>query len=188
MKERAIQLYRVMQNDLAECVSRKLLPITELECCFQVCSNYWEKIKHKVIAHSFSSEMDEILFFKMMKPLFTSEIEYYGLLCHAQLFKDSTTDIEDLRQFWLREIMRLEKFINENCSFYNYYKNGNDENDISWFTRANNDGSNFLKAKSHDLDSGAATSHDYLISTLLALEKYNKYAEEEYKLMLIKHG
>ncbi len=161
----------MMQDDLASCAGKKLPAITELECCFQICSNYWEKIKCEVIDHAFVSDKDEILFFKTVKPLFTCEIEYYGLLCHAQLFKDGITDIEALKKIWLREIMRLDKFINENCSFYNYYKNGNDENDISWFTRANNEGSNFLKAKSHDLDSGATTSHDYLVSTLLALEK-----------------
>jgi hypothetical protein len=78
----------------------------------------------------------------------------------------------------MRESSRLEKFIKKNKMFYDYYKKGSREKDEEYFTRPNNDLSNFLEAKAIDLDSRASTSHDHLVTTIMALERYCEFAKE----------
>lgn len=181
MKEICKQLYQTMVQDLEFCKKKVLDLHKEIECCFAICNNYWSVVKDKVARYEFVNVSDEIEFFKMLKPLFTSQIEYYGLVSFAELTESKITDPVELRRFWMRELLRREKFINKNKAFCDYYKNGNTENDEEYFTRANNDLSNFLEAKAHDLDSKASTSHDYLVATILALEKYSEYVSKKLK-------
>ena len=52
----------------------------EIECCFHICNNYWGQVRERLIHYEFNTRHDEIEFFKIIKPLFTSQIEYYGLI------------------------------------------------------------------------------------------------------------
>ena len=172
MINEAKELYLAFGIAIESCKKDKPSAIAVIECCFEVAGQYWQKLKHRLVGYHFPSEAEEIYFFKTVKPLFTSAIEYYGLLAHSQLFKDSGPDGDSLKKFYCREIQRLDKFKEANHDFYVYYTSGANHNDAAWFTRANNDGGNFLKAKPHDLDCNSATRYDYLVSTLIALEKY----------------
>lgn len=168
-----------MLRELEHCKREEIGRGTELECCFNICNKYWAMLKHDVANYKFEREDQEIEFFKTIKPLFTSELEYCGLRSYAELFKESTNDPVILKQFWLKEAMRHAKFIEDNSEFYQYYKNGNKENDETWFIRDHSDLSNFLSARPYDLDERAATSHDYLVARIIALKKYAEYVERE---------
>jgi len=179
MNRKAEQLYQTMLTDLLYCQQKGMSHQEEIDCCFQISNKYWAVLKNEVGNYEFEFVIDEIHFFKKIKPLFIAQIEYYGYLQHAQSFKESTNDSVTLQEFWKRESNRLKKFIRKNEAVYNYYKNEETENDESWFVRANNDLSNFLSASSYDLDANANTSHDHLISKIIALEKYDEYVKKE---------
>ena len=175
MIEEGNELYASLEAAIEACSTQIGPPIAVIECCFQAASHYWDLLKIRLNGYAFPSEAAEIFFFRNIKPLFTSAIEYYGLLAYAQLFKDSEADAAVLQKFFCRERQRLDKFAAANHDFYQYYKSGATDFDDLWFVRANNDGGNFVKAKPHDIDSAAATRYDYLISSILALEKYVDY-------------
>jgi hypothetical protein len=179
MKNTGEQLYQTMMVDILHCRQKSLDTNTETECCFQISNNYWAKLRREISKFDFTDSQDEIFFFKHIKPLFTSEIEYYGLLHHAQLFKSGTNDPGKLQEFWKRESKRLMRFRDENEDFYNYYKRGDTDYDETWFLRSNSDLSNFLTAASYDLDVKANTSHDWMIARIMALEKYDVYVRKE---------
>lgn len=151
----------------------------ELDCCFQICTSYWAIVKDRVASCDFETINEEIYFFKKIKPLFTSEIEYYGFVSFAEITKEKEADPVELQRFWSNETLRMEKFIKANQDFYEYYKSGKSDKDAIFFTRENSDLSNFLKAKPYDLETNATTSHDYLVSGILALEKYQNYLQKE---------
>jgi hypothetical protein len=179
MNKKAEQLYQSMLTDLLYCQQKGMNQQKEIECCFQISNKYWALLKNEVANYVFKNAADEIEFFKRLKPSFISEIEYYSLLYHAQLFKESTNELCKQEQFWKREAERLEKFKKENRDFYRYYKKGDTKNDKKWFLRANNDLSNFRMANAYDLDVNANTSHDYLVAKLIALKKYLDYVNKE---------
>ncbi len=124
MKEISNQLYQSMVQDCEYCRKKQLDVIRELECCFQICTRYWAILRERVAGYEFDSTDDEIFFFKNIKPLFTSEIEYFGFVSFAELSKGKETDIRELQKFWYNESLRLEKFIKVNEDFYGYYKSG----------------------------------------------------------------
>lgn len=174
-----------MQEDMEHCRRKELEWGVELECLFNICRRYWAMLQADVIGYEFEKMTEEIKFFKDIKPKFISEIIYCGLLSHAKLFKSSINDAEDLKKFWHAESLRLEKFRWENFIFYEYYKTGRTDKDWEWFTRENNDLRNFLSAGPYDLDEKASTSHDGLVSNLLAQERYVDYLKKEMKAL---HG
>lgn len=179
MRELCDHLYYSMMQDCEHCRKKQLYIMQELGCCFQICTRYWAIVRDHVAKYEFKNANEEIDFFRNIKPLFLSEIEYLGYVSFAELSKEKETDSNELEKFWNNEALRMEKFINANKSFYDYYKSGSSENDEIYFTRINSDLSNFLKAKPYDLDSNASTSHDYLVASILALEKYQTYLKQQ---------
>lgn len=164
MKQKAAQLFSLMQQELEDCSHGQEKTAACLECCFQVCNQYWEMLRRELEGYTFPDETEEVEFFKTIKPRFTSEKEYYSLRYHAQLFMDSIPDPVTLQAFWSREVMRLDKFVAEHASFYSYYKGGHTMNDRGWFVRQQN--------------CDAQSSHDHLASMLVALERYTEFGKE----------
>jgi hypothetical protein len=181
MKEKAKHLYQQLQQDLQHCEEKNVCGLARIECCYQTANKYWLLLRTDLMDHEFASIEEEIDFFKSIKPLFTSEIVYYSLVYHAELFQP--TKNSELRNLLLRERNRLSKFVWNNPDFYDYYKSGQNDKDEFYFTRANNDLSNIINAPIHDADSTTATSHDYLVAQIIALERYDKYLDEKLKVL-----
>ena len=183
MNQPAEQLFWEMRKDIEHCRKKDLGPLCELECCFQMAERYWAKLRQEVSSHEFSTVADEVEFFKTIKPKFTSEVDYYSLLYHAELFRRDVQDTVELTKFWTREKHRLKRFRLENEEFFDYYKAGRTDMDEEYFVRRNSDLSNFPKARVYDLEEKAATSHDPLVSMIIALERYIQFIEEEMKVL-----
>lgn len=186
MNEKAIHLYELLQTDLSLCRKKGMATLKEIECCFQMSMRYWAILKYDVICYEFTTRQEEIRFFKKIKPLFTGEIEYYSLLYHAELFRVDTVK-EDQLKFLERESRRLEKFIEENEDFYKDYKNGSQANDPCFFVRSPVATEEDRSAKTkYDREDRATSSHDRLVASLLALERYHDYVSSE--LAALNHG
>ena len=181
--QKSRHLYETMLVDMDYCRKKELGMQKEIECCFMIAEKYWSLLQEEVAKHEFKTAADEIIFFKTIKPLFTSEMEYYTLRYHAQLFKESMHDADMLKKFWLRESLRLERFYLENQEVYEYFKSGCTEMVEKFFTRANNDMSNALHANAYDVDCQVATSHDYMVARLAALERYQEYINDEIRMI-----
>lgn len=179
MMDECKALFHQLQEDLSHC-KNKLLPFEqEVECCFQVTERYWRRLQQNISKYVFRNSDEQIEFFRDWKPKFTSEIEYYNLLYHAILFRPR--DIIAAIRFWRREAGRLEKFKNENYEFYVYYKFGGVGKDDYYFLPENCDPQLVLEAKVYDADLDLLTNGDYLITSLLALERYSEYVQTKLK-------
>jgi hypothetical protein len=181
MKEQYSLLYEQMRQEINNCRQNDRWSESTIDCCFHTAAIYWIKLKNLIAGVQFPGIAEEIDFFKNIKPLFTSEIEYYSLVYMAKLFRPETPHAQEV--FWMREFLRLEKFTNENAEFYLYYKNGETFMDEEYFVRENSDLSNFQHAPPYDLDEKVATSHDYLIAKLKALEQYSEFVDQEMQIL-----
>jgi hypothetical protein len=151
-------LYDKMIRDMEGC--KKWRPDTkaEIECCFNAGRVHWGQIERKMIEYRFESKEEEIEFYKHVKPLFKSHIEFYNRVYHSELFKPVESPGE-MKEFWIREQQRLDKFILDNADFFAYYKSGRTDRDAAYF---------LLR---EDVDD--------LLVTLLALKKYSIYIQNE---------
>lgn len=165
MNVKALHLYELMQTDIALCKRKQLDELKEIECCFHIAERYWAMLLYDLLQYEFKNKAEEIRFFKKIKPLFTSESEYYSLRYHAELFREESATA-DQRFFLRREMRRLERFTRENLDFCQRYKNDCTEKDDEWFVRTCR-------------EERAAASHDQLAATLLALERYHEFLKIE---------
>jgi hypothetical protein len=166
MKEKWFTLYETMQREIEVCKKSDSDHKAEIECCFNIGLKYWSEIQMGIEAVQFDSTRDEIDYYKTVKPLFKSQIEYYNLIYQAELLRPK--ERSELKDFWLREQQRLDKFIQENRKFHAYYKSGASHLDEDYFL-----------ATGFTDDQGNPFYYDNLIALTLALERYMGYIEDE---------
>jgi hypothetical protein len=172
------KMYKMLRAELDERLAEGLCK-NSIEECFLIAGNYWSELRATIAEYKFKTEEEEILFFKTVKPLFTSELEYYSLLYHTLLF--CPFDPERQKQFWEREGKRLQDFKEQHEDFISYHKSGNTADDVMYYLRANDRHELDNEIESYDGDPMSRTSHDHLIAKLLALKRYNDYAQTKLK-------
>lgn len=168
---RSIQHYNTMMTDICLNKKKSLDKLSEIESCFQIATHYQNILMNELSHYQFDSQRDEIFFFKKIKPLFTGEIEFYGLYNYAEIFysKASENEDEDIERFYKKEIQRMEKFEKEHGQFYSYIKSDRTEMDAEWFTGLENDKTSSL--------------YDELMGTYFAIEKYVETITDKMKLI-----
>lgn len=178
------RLYQSMQEELGECRKLALPSLVEIENCHAITFDYWNLLRQKLAGYIFHDAVEEISFYKAWKPKFVSEIIFYELLNHLELFRPETT--MNYRNLLLREKTRLEKFVWNNRAFFEYYKSGESSNDAFYFLPVNRQEG--LELSSYDQDEKHSTNGDYPAAQLLALERYDKFLDEKLKLFGNKKG
>lgn len=145
--------------------------------CFKICMDHWQKIQRYVASHTFASEAEEIQFFKIVKPKYTSLIEYYTMVYHAELFKPSGD--EERHLFWRKENARVARFNHEHAAFCAYYKSGCTSMDRVYFMRCSHNCCNEKRNMLYDADDSMIASHGHLATSLLAYEMYEVYVLQQ---------
>jgi hypothetical protein len=174
MIEKSKVLYQDLLNDLRRCSELGLPEMEIIESCFKISMNYWVKLKAILMHYSFPDTRKEVEFFKRIKPGFTSQISYYTHCYKALLFLPAK-DKNEQGLYWERELKKIDQFRSSNPVFCEYFLGGEEHKDLLYFVRANNDLSNLSVAKTYDVDIEVATSHDWLVTEILALEKYREF-------------
>src|ERR1700674_3285964 len=132
MKQEWMILYDSMIREMAAFHEQPDDLKRKIEGCFNLAQQYWGRIQQRIEVQSFASTKEEIEFYKEVKPLFKSQIEYYNLVYHAELFKPLTKPGE-IKEFWIKEQQKLDRFIQDHAEFYIYYKNGSTNRDEKYF-------------------------------------------------------
>jgi RteC protein len=166
-----------LKKDIGLCMTKGLPIEKETEYCFQISNGYCNRVREESFIYKFENPDEEIDFYKNVKPGFIAEVEYYGLVYHALLFRPKDS-IDELKNFWIREMNRLEKFIMENTGFYEYYILRSSWNDANYFTREKNEpGRN--QTEFFETDKLMRARPDYLAATILTLKRYKEYAAKQ---------
>lgn len=162
-----ISFYEEMLNDIKLCRCKGMALQEEIQCCFEIATNYAGKLAMDVSGYSFEPGIDEVLFFKKIKPLFTSEAEYYSYCYHADLFKQTIEDNcpMELEIFYRRQLQRRHKFSREHAVFYSYMENGKTEHDTNWFKRL--------------ADNSSCCAYDKQLASYGAIQKFEEFIKQE---------
>jgi hypothetical protein len=166
MKEKWFTLYESMQREIETCKKSDPDQKAVIECCFNIGLKYWSEIQMGIEKENFDSTRDEIDYYKTVKPLFKSQIEYYNLVYQSELLRPK--ERSELKEFWIKEQQRLTKFIHENQEFYLYHKSGSTRLDEEYF----------LSSGFTD-DQGSSLYYDNFIALILALERYMTYIQQK---------
>lgn len=142
-------------------------------------TNALKELKAFILEYTFSDEMEEILFFKEIKPEIFSK----------SIFHDKIEEIESLRpvgsyeaqEKYLKERMEeLTHFFSGHKEFYQYYRKKSTHLDYEYFTRSKN------KTKSVDIDENFSIKYDYTIAKIIAYDQLEVYLKAELEKIILK--
>jgi hypothetical protein len=178
MKEQSELLYSKMLAETDTCRQQHSIEKEQIECAFRTCEMNWKQLQHMLHDHRFRNEEDEAWFFRNIKPKFTGLLEYYAMVYKAALFIPDDNP-QDIHKFWQNEIHLARRFFSEHESFYHYYKTGDMDMDNIYFVRANGDPTAFPTSRVYTTDPRVTTTHDHLIASFIARERYITYVEQQ---------
>lgn len=126
------------------------------------------ELKQFASTYKFTSESEEIKFFKEIKPVFLSQFFYYKKVFALRLF-DSFKDAKTRQANYYKVLQQLERFVQKNLEFYEYCMTNTTYLDKHYFTR------NRQPHKSVDRDEKFSTGYDTKLAKMLANELLKKH-------------
>lgn len=116
--------------------------------------------------------MEEIKFFKEIKPLFFSKLIYQTKVLNIETKRPKGTD-RTQRRYLLNELDNLHRFFDNNLDFYQYYRTGAIYLDDKYFLRGKYDIRLSLDTFFYMSD------HDFKVSKILANDLLEIYLKEQ---------
>lgn len=171
-------IWERLESDLLKADIEEDDILKKSEISVQLCLDAIGLLKKKLKKAKFSTELVEIFFFKELKPKVVSWLIY-----HLEVYKlemnRPTGSLKIKRKYLQIQLNKLKNFFDENLDFYRYYRTGSTYLDHKFFVRGKNDIRLQLPAHIFESDDLLCTSHDNLISKILAYDLLQVYLENE---------
>lgn len=135
-------------------------------------------IKKIVSKSSFKTDQEEIIFFKEIKPLFTSKLIFYKMVYKIEMKKPNGGN-RILKKYYLNELLKLKAFFDNELEFYQYYRSGSTYLDYKYFQRGKFDIKLALDSYYFEADTSFSTSHDFKVAQILANDLIQLYLENQ---------
>jgi len=137
-----------------------------------------EKLKSFFLKYDFESKVEEIVFFREIKPQFASKLIYYNEIYNISTNRPFGAK-KAIRKYYSAELKKLKAFFDDNTDFYKYCRTGNRSLDNKYFIRGKHDIKLTLDSFYLQADNRFSTSHDYKLARILANEKIKEFLESE---------
>ncbi|MBI3521454.1 MAG: RteC domain-containing protein [Bacteroidetes bacterium] len=154
------------------------MPLKRSEECFVVCKKTIEQLKTFMLKYKFKSTIEEIKFFKEIKPQFTSKLVFYLTLYNIETKKPNGGK-ETLKKYLAKELDKLKNYFDYNLDFYKYYRAGANYLDHKYFVRNKYDIQLTLDGHIFENDTRFSTTHDFKVAKILAHDLLQVYVEDE---------
>ncbi|MET0760325.1 MAG: RteC domain-containing protein, partial [Flavobacterium sp.] len=153
-------------------------PIQSAEQSIKISIFILEKLKTFFIKYKFQNKIEEIEFFRDIKPKFAGKLIYYNEIYNIETNKPLGSQ-KTARKYYKTELLKLKTFFDENLEFYRYYRIGNRCLDNKYFIRGKYDVRLTLDSFYFLADHRFSTSHDYKVAKILANDLIRVFLEEE---------
>lgn len=132
------------------------------------------QLKEWLHQYQFTDWSEEIHFFKKTKPKFVAIYIYYSNILSIEASRPFASP-EALRMYYENERAHLLHFYNEQKEFINYYRRRSTYLDKKYFVRFKFDFKLKLSPELYSYDEEFSTSHDHLVSQILANDLLEEY-------------
>jgi len=144
-----------------------------------ICINkHLKQIKEIVNKNNFQSQVDEIQFFKEVKPSIYSKLIFYVKVFNIES-KRPNGSVKSQKKHLQNELHKLETFFTDNLEFYQYVRNNMTYLDDKYFISGNFDIRLYLGTFTYDADPEFSTSHDFKVAKILANDLLCIYLNSE---------
>ena len=178
MKNKLIEIIRA--HDLhVESIETEIDDVLhKAEKCIKIIKQSLNQIRNLIVDFHFENTVDEIDFFKNIKPKVYSKLIYYIKLFTIESKRPRGSSKSQIKYFNIH-INRLQTYFNENLDFYHYYRRGATFLDKQYFLRGKTDIRLFPDNFYCLTDDKFSTSHDYTVATILAYDLLIVYLKRE---------
>ena len=158
-------------NELEEVIQAKELKfvdvLVESPIIIKLLESGFEKLKLLISDFCFEEKLDEILFFKVLKPKLFSKLVYHQKIYYIEL-KRPIAGYQTQRIYLEQELEQINLFCIKNADFIQYYRSGKTLMDEHYFLRGKKDIDLNLESFYFERDPKFSTSFDFKVSKLLA--------------------
>lgn len=141
-----------------------------------------EKLKAFFLEYNLNNKVEEVMFFREIKPKFAAQLIFYNEVYTIATNKPYASK-KSLRKYYANELKKLEAYFADNAEFYKYYHSGSKYLDQKYFRRGKHDVTLTLDSFYLQSDQRFSTSHDYKVARILANEKIKAFIENELKTL-----
>lgn len=142
------------------------------------------ELKKFVVKHEFRSEIEEINFFKNIKPSLVSKFIYHNTILYIETRKPKSKK-KHLKKYLRKELKKVKNFSVDNWEFYKYHKMNNTIYDSEYFIRERSKVEFILFDHFYEIDQSFSTTHDYKVARIIANDLIQLYLEDQ--LINLKH-
>lgn len=135
-------------------------------------------LKSFISNYSFKDDLEEIRFFKELKPRLFSQLVYYNKVYNIEL-KMPEGSIDDKRVYLKRIQCQIKDFFEDNLDFYGYFRSGNTHLDHIYFLRRKPDIPLCFDNFHFERDSNFSACYDFKVTEILANEMLSVYLNTE---------
>jgi hypothetical protein len=153
-------------------------PIKKCEKAIEVSIKAFDSLKKLMMKLGFKSNDEEIIFFKEIKPQFLSKFIYYNAIYKIETRKPYGGE-RIVKKYYQNELIKLKRFFDNNLEFYKYYRTGSTYLDLNYFIRGKIDIKMVLDSYYIETDRTFSTSHDYIVSRIIANDLIELYLEDK---------
>ena len=140
------------------------------------------ELKEYIRKNKFSSQEDEVLFFKEIKPSIYCKLIYFVKIFNIESKRPNGSD-KSQKKYLLNELNKLEKYFSENLEFYQYIRNNMTYLDDKYFVRGKLNIRLYIDTFSYDANPDFSTSHDYKVAKILANDLLGVYLKSELAIL-----
>lgn len=161
-------------------------PIKHSKEAIKIILPIFEKLKAWCIKYKFTTQEEEIAFFRSTKPQLTSRLVFYNMIGNIEINKPAGT--RSLRKYYIVQWGKSQKFLDNNLEFYRYYRSGSTYLDHKYFLRGNSNGELAIDNFYFQTDQRFCTTHDHLLSLIMAHEQILEFLETTIAKLKNKHS
>lgn len=172
--EFTISLYGEMESDLSELNVKDGAYLQNSRLSSGIVLNYISKLKTFVSNYKFFNKVEEINFFKHLKPKFYSLLIFHQkvvfILSHLPL-----SILNEIKNYYLSELKKINDYINSNDEFVTYYRSQATSFDEIYFLRKEPDSWLLMNFEDYETDLNFTTIYDHKISKIIAFELLSEF-------------
>ncbi|MDQ2720437.1 MAG: RteC domain-containing protein [Bacteroidota bacterium] len=134
-------------------------------------------LKNFIVNYEFVDIIDEINFFKNIKPKFSSKLIFYQKAYEIQLYLP-IGQLPDIKIYYFKEIQKIDKYLNDNKELFSYYRSNSTLIDEIYFVRKKPDSWLLLGLDDYENDLDFTTFYDHKISKIIAFDFLPEFIKE----------
>ena len=147
----------------------------------RVLAESFDNLKQFILSYKFRDEMEEITFFKEIKPKFCYRLIYYRKIYNIEMNRPAGANKQ--KEYLSEELNEINKYNIKRLDFIRYYRSGASHLDSLYFLRGKMDTEQYLETFYFELDPNFSTNCDFKVAKILSNDMLSAYLMQEIELL-----